>query len=62
MFYLHSVIIVVLLCGLGSIGVFPAPKDTTKIEYVSPSVSPVSVSSVLLVFPPLTAMLSASVV
>ena len=55
-FCLQSVIMSVLLWGLGSTGLFSAPKATTKIEYVSPSVSPVSISSVLLVFPPLNVL------
>lgn len=53
----------VLLCALGRMtGVFSAPNATIKKEYVSPSVSPASVSSVLLVFPPLSVLFPAPVV
>ena len=46
-----------LLGGLGSTGSPSAPKETTITMYVSPSVSPVSVRSVLLVVPPLSLLL-----
>ena len=58
---LLSVTMAVLLCALGSAGAPGAPKATTMMEYVSPSVSSVSVSSVLLVFPPLSLLLAAVV-
>ena len=57
----HSVIVAVLLCGLGNTGLFFAPNATTNMEYVSPSVRSVNVSSVLLVFPPLSVLLPAPV-
>ena len=49
---------VLLLLPLGSTGSPSVPKATTKMEYASPSVSPVSVSSVLLVVPPLSLLLT----
>ena len=54
----HNIIMAVLLWLLGNTGAPSSPKATTKMEYVSPSVSPVSVSSVLLVFPPLSLLLT----
>ena len=58
----HNIIIAVLLCPLGTTGAPFSPKPTTKMEYVSPSISPISVSSVMLVFPPLNLELSPAVV
>lgn len=50
-----------LLWLLGSTGAPSAPNATTKTMYVSSSVSPDSVSSVLLVFPPLSLLLPTAV-
>ena len=56
----RNVIVIAVLWALGNTGDPSTPKDTTIMRYVTPSVSPVTVIIVLVVFPALS--LSASLV